>query len=323
MDVSILIVTYNSERFVVPCFESIKNYFADIEHEIIVVDNASGDGTVRLIKDQYPGVVLIENQGNAGFGAANNQAAKLARGDYLFLLNADTELLDDGAVRALAYAREQGIAVLGPKTLNGDRLHLRSCDKVNSVAGQIRVFLSMALFVGRVRSLLFPRRPSAPLETTYSSPEDVSFIVGAAMLIERDVCERYGLFDEDFFFTGEERDLCLRYKKAGLRLVYFPEWCVLHYVGSEAPHSCFHISNWIKSSLIFARKHGRLHERFMMRIATMLFIISYTCAFAVKSAKMRSSEDVRRRARDYRRMLLWYFGLISEQRLLAKGSVRK
>ncbi|MBN2469066.1 MAG: glycosyltransferase family 2 protein [Deltaproteobacteria bacterium] len=320
MDVSILIATYNSERYIVPCFDSINKFCAGIKYEIIVVDNASIDGTVDLIRNRYPHVQLIENQSNVGFGAANNQAALMAQGEYLFLLNADTELLDDGITRALSYARESKAGVLGPRTFDAEGVQLRTCDKVNSVSRQIRVYLSMAFYLGHLRSFFTSGGSSVTVETTYDQPEDVSFIVGSAMLIDRSAYERYSLFDEEFFFTGEERDLCLRYRKAGLNLVYFPDWSILHYIGSQTPHSCFHISSWIKSSLIFARNYGAVMERFFMRLSIFLFLASYCGAFIVKSIIGRSKDEMRCRARDYVRILFWYIGLISEQRLLAKGN---
>jgi len=318
VDVSILIVTYNSKKYIVSCLNSIDRYCKGTEHEIIMVDNASSDGTADLVGSRYPNVQLLENQLNIGFGAANNQAALRAQGEFLFLLNADTELLDYGITLALAYARECGAAILGPRTFDGHGVQLRTCDKFNSVGRQISGYLSMALYLGRIRSLFVPSDASADLNTYCDRAEDVSFIVGSAMLIARSAYERYGLFDEEFFFTGEERDLCIRYRKAGLRLVYFPGWSILHYGGSGTPHSCFHVSSWIKSSLIIARKHGTMAERLLTWLSALLFLMSYCAAFTLKSLKNRSREDMRHIAANYRRVLLWYWGLISEQRLLAK-----
>ena len=322
MDISILIVTFNSERFIVPCFDSIEKFCAGVEYEIIVVDNASCDRTVGLIRTRYPHVQLIVNAFNAGFGAANNQAARRARGEYLFLLNADTELLDVGITRALAYARKSGAAVLGPRTFNAGGIQLRTCDKANSVKRQIGDYILMAFYLGSIRSLFTSGGTYVPEVATYDGLEEVSFVVGSAMLINRSAYDRYGLFDEQFFFTGEETDLCLRYRKAGLRLIYFPDWSILHHVGSGAPHSCFHISNWIKSFMIFARKHGTMVERFLTRVSALLFLASYCGAFTLKSLKDRSRGDELHIAANYRKILIWYCGLINERRLLTRENER-
>ena len=133
MDISIIIVTYNSERFIRPCFESLDRWINGLTFEIIVVDNCSGDGTCDLLKREYPQVRLIENSTNVGFAGANNQAAAVAQGEYLFLLNADTELLDDGINEALRYARANRIAVMGPRTVGLAGTMLKTWDRHNSL----------------------------------------------------------------------------------------------------------------------------------------------------------------------------------------------
>ena len=297
MDISIIIVTYNSKRFIHPCFDSISKRINGLSYEIIVVDNCSSDGTCDLLRHEFPHVRLIENSTNVGFGVANNQAAVVAQGEYLFLLNADTELLDDNIEAALHYARENRIAVLGPRTIGLTGTFLKTWDRHNSLLHHLTDILTGALYLKRFVSS--DAEPSVP-----ESPIQVGFLVGSAMLIDRHVYQRLGLFDERFFFTGEERDLCMRYTKAGFKLAYFPGWSIFHHVGSGDGQSCFHFINWIKSSRVLARKHGGVVGWAAMYCAMLLYTLTYWLALHCKSLTSPADAAHLRWLADCRRILL-------------------
>ncbi len=139
------------------------------------------------------------------------------------------------------------------------------------------------------------------------------------MLIDRQAYKRFGLFDERFFFTGEERDLCMRYTNAGLNLAYFPGWSILHHVGSGDNRSCFHFINWIKSSRLLARKHGGLAGGALMYGAMHLYTLTYWLAVLFKSRTVPGDVARKRWASDCGRIFLWSIGLLSEESVLAAG----
>jgi GT2 family glycosyltransferase len=265
------------------------------------------------LKHEYPQVRLIENSANVGFAGANNQAAAVAQGEYLFLLNADTELLDDGINEALRYARANRIAVLGPRTVGLAGTMLKTWDRHNSLFNYLWTILSGALFLKRFYSS--DTQPSSP-----ECPIPVGFLVGSAMLIDRNVYQRLGLFDERFFFTGEERDLCMRYSKADLKLVFFPGWSIFHHVGSGDGQSCFHFVNWIKSSRLLARKHGGVAGWGLMYVAMLLYTLTYWLALQIKFLGSPADATRKRWMADCGRILFWSIGLLSEKAVLTTGN---
>jgi GT2 family glycosyltransferase len=307
MKLSIIIINYNSWSFLGPCIDSIREKARGIEYEIIVVDNNSSDGSVDLIRSKYPETVLICNDNNAGFAKANNQAASVARGRVLFLLNADTILLDYNLADAVRYAEENGISVLGPRLVGEDRRVQTSWRLENSICRHIGDIVKMSLFMTASRK----SGGNAP-----GSPLEVGFLSGAALLISRSDSEALGLFDERFFFTGEERDLCMRYTAAGRRICYYPGWEVLHYGGSGEVHGAFHIVNWIKSSIKLASKHGGIFAGLCMRFALGLFLLTYSTSFLAQSIVLQ--KDRFKLAKSFLRIMLWYFRLVPEDRALEK-----
>jgi hypothetical protein len=193
----------------------------------------------------------------------------------LLLLNADTVLRDGNLIKALEYAETNRVAILGPKMLSPNGTLQRTWDTDNSVASYLRDLSSLALFW---KSLWRSEPP------VLSEPTAVRFLLGAAMLAERETFTRPGLFDERYFFCCEERDLCLRYARAGERMFYFPEWVICHYGGGGKPTSRLHVDNWVKTSVLFADKHGSLAERLLMRLVLPILLFTHTLAFLLKGA---------------------------------------
>lgn len=293
MKLSIIIVTYNSGGFICPCLRSLNAACAGFESEIIIVDNGSSDRTLEFVRTEWPGATILRNPANRGFAVANNQGARVSRGDFLLLLNADTVLLDENLQSALEYAERQGVAILGPRMVGTDGALQRTWNMRNSVGSYLSDILSLATSSRRLRR----EPPSAPL-----APVPVRFLLGAALLISRAAYERYGLFDERFFFCCEERDLCLRCASAGERLIYFPQWSVLHYGGGGNSASRFHLDNWISASFLFTDKHGAMWHRILVRLVFPLFLLTNCAAFLLKA--------MARRKRQYWRLAMLYGGAL-------------
>jgi GT2 family glycosyltransferase len=222
--------------------------------EVIVVDNASGDGTVAMIREKFPQVQLVSNAENRGFTRGNNQGIDRATGSLLFLLNPDTEVLGDALHTLVAYAEAHPeVGVIGPQLLNPD----------GSVQSSRRHFPTPAVlcFESTWLEALLPRHT---LKHYYAQekPDDVvqpvDWVVGAAMLIRREIVEQVGAFDEGFFMYSEELDWCRRIKSAGWEVVYDPHARIVHYEGksSEQVVPARHI--YFQSSKVrYARKfHG-------------------------------------------------------------------
>jgi hypothetical protein len=210
--ISVIIVNYNTADFIGRCLDSVIRQ-QGVSHEIIVVDNASVDGSAALIRQQYPMVRLIANPHNAGFAAANNQAVDGCRGGCLFFLHPDATAEDgclEAIVRFMKAAPSVGIA--GTAILDPDGSHHPSVH---------------AYYAGGRRA----RRISAGL------PGDIAWVLGAAMAMPTDVMRQLGGFDERFFLYGEEQDLCLRVRQGGYTVGYIPEARVTHWGGkSERRH---------------------------------------------------------------------------------------
>ncbi len=231
MDVSFLIVSWNVRDLLRRALNSILADTRGIEAEIILVDNASRDGTPEMVRAEFPAVQLIANAVNRGFTGGNNQALAVARGRYLFLLNPDTEIMPGATAALLEYARANPrVGIVGPQLLNPD----------GSVQSSRRRFPTLATaFMESTRlQQWFPRSPWLTRYYILDRPDDViqevDWVVGAAMLVRRQVYEQLGGLDESFFMYSEELDWCYRAKRAGWSVVYFPCARVMHYEGKSS-----------------------------------------------------------------------------------------
>lgn len=202
MELSIIIVTYNSAKYINACLNSLITHLSTIKYQIIIVDNNSQDNTVQLIQENFPQVSLLLNNRNLGFAKANNQAIRTADGEYLLMINDDTLVINNAIEKLLAYFKEQPkIGLLGPKLLNAD-------------------------FTIQAQGSLFSKH-----FWESSSPVKTAFLKGAVLLTKKAVLANVGLFDESFFFYGEDLELARRIRRAGYQIVYYPNAEVVHYGG--------------------------------------------------------------------------------------------
>ncbi len=232
MDVSIVIVSYNGRDLLRRCLASIYQHTQGLEYEVVVVDNASRDGTPEMVEREFPQARLVRRSSNAGFAAAVNEGVGQARGDAFFVLNPDTEL--DGNVFApmLAYLREQpDIAILAPKILDDDGSLQLSC----------RAFPRFSTAIFNRYSLLTRVLPKNRFSSRYlmtgfdhSRIAGVDWASAACWLIPRSAYHRIGPMDEAYFWSIEDVDYCQRAHRAGLRVVYFPEVALRHHIGGSA-----------------------------------------------------------------------------------------
>ena len=254
MKLSIIIVNYNVEHFLEQCLHSVLKASANISSEIIVVDNSSVDGSVAMVQRKFPQVKLISNERNVGFSAANNQAIKIAAGEYVLLLNPDTVVQEDTFEKTIKFMDEHKDAGgLGVMMLDGKGNFLPESKRglpTPSVAF-FKVFGFAALFPN---SKTFGKYHLGYLDKNKTHEVDV--LAGAFMLIRKSALDKTGLLDETFFMYGEDIDLSYRITQVGYRNYYFPETRIIHYKGESTKKSSVnYVLVFYNAMAIFAKKH--------------------------------------------------------------------
>lgn len=222
---SIIIVSWNTREILRDCLVAACRYVPQDSREVIVVDNGSGDGSAEMVAEQFPNVRLLRNPQNLGFGRAANQGMAAARGRHLLLLNSDAFLVDDsllGLVERLE--RDPALGLLGPRILlEGGRLQ-SSARRFPSVGRLALSELWLHRFLPRARAadrLLGPY-------WDHASERDADWLVGACLLLKREVFEQTGGFDAAIFMYGEEVEWCHRVRAKGWRILFCPNAQVLH-----------------------------------------------------------------------------------------------
>lgn len=231
MDVSILIVSYNTADLLQQCIRSVYRHTTGVQFEIIVVDNASADGSAQMVRDEFPEVILIEPTENLGFGKANNSGAKRASGTYLFLLNSDT-ILTENSVKILKdfidQATDQRIAAVGCKLLDENREPQVSYGFFPSILQELFEYGCYKLFRKFYTDNLSPN-----IRDAGDQIKEVDYISGADLFFRKAIFDQAGGFDEAFFLYYEETELCYRLKQQGYKLIWNPGTSIIHYVGAS------------------------------------------------------------------------------------------
>jgi GT2 family glycosyltransferase len=256
MDVSIVIVTLNVRDYLRKCLQSIRDTKRAVPCEVIVVDNASNDASADMVSREFPEVVLIANDRNVGFGAANNQGIRISKGRYLLILNSDTELRDDmlGRFVAFADAHPEG-GIFGCKMLYGDgALQVSVCPFPRLMSEVFQLWGVSRLFP---RSRFFSSYRFGLEREEYDSVQEVDWVTGACMLVRREVIADMGAFDETFFIYREEVDLCLRARKAGWKVVHTPGPQVVHHAAKTTVQDPLFFMRMANASMLhYYRKHA-------------------------------------------------------------------
>jgi N-acetylglucosaminyl-diphospho-decaprenol L-rhamnosyltransferase len=253
VDLTVIIVSWNVRELLRRCLESLALPHGTLE--VIVVDNASSDGSPEMVRTDFPHVRLVRNDENHGFPAANNQGLGLSKGRTLLLLNPDTEVVGDGLATMVGYMdAHPEVGALGPQLCYAD----------GSLQSSRRRFpsLSTALVESTVMQEWW--KDNAILRRYYMSdtPDDaiqpVDWVVGACLLVRRKAYEQAGALDEGFFMYSEEMDWCRRIKDAGWEIVYLPTATVIHHEGksSEQVVAERHIRFQSSKVRYFRKHHG-------------------------------------------------------------------
>lgn len=254
MKLSVIIVNYNVRQFLENALTSVCRALEGIEGEVFVVDNASDDGSADMVRGKFPSVRLVENRENVGFAKANNTALRLARGEFILLINPDTVVQEDTfrvMLRFFSEAPDAGIA--GCRILNPDGSFQLPCRRSFPTpwVAFTKIFGLAALFP---KSKLFGR-----YNLTYLSEDEtytVDAVSGSFMMVRREAYEKVGGLDESFFMYGEDLDWCYRIGTAGFRVYYVHATKIIHFKGESTKRSDIdEIRLFYQAMQLFVRKH--------------------------------------------------------------------
>jgi len=255
MDLSVIIVSYNVSSFLDQALTTLKDSARGLEYEVYVVDNASIDKSVSMIREKHSWVKLIENDCNLGFARANNQALSRATGRHVLLLNPDTVLRRDTIKTMINFLDEHPEAgVAGCKVINPDGSLQLACRRGFPTPG-VAFFKMVGL------SNLFPKSKTfGAYNLTYLDPDsvtEVDAVSGSFMMLRKEVFDKVGFLDEDFFMYGEDLDICYRVKQAGWKVFYVPYTEIIHFKGesTKTVTTLKSIHDFYKAMQIFVDKH--------------------------------------------------------------------
>ncbi len=285
MDLSVIIVNYNVRPFLENALAAIKRALRGLDGEILVVDNASDDGSAEMVRAKFPDVELIEERENLGFSRANNIAMERSRGDLLLLINPDTVIQEDTLrVMMRFFADHPDAGLAGCKILNPDGTFQLPCRRSFPTP-----WVAFTKIFGL--SWLFPRtRLFGKYNLTYLTPDatyPVDAVSGSFMMIRRDVLRKVGGLDESFFMYGEDLDWCYRVSRAGFKVYYVHETAIVHFKGASTRRSNMdELKHFYGAMELFVEKHyaRSAFVRFFLKTGITLRGLAATLARAGKPA---------------------------------------
>lgn len=248
MDVSIILVSYNTKDLTRESIKSIYEKTEGLKYEIWVVDNNSSDGSPQIIKEEFPDVKLIESSENLGFGRANNLAIKQSEAKYCFLLNTDTVLVNN-AVKIIFDFMEKpensDVGGCGGQLYNADMSLQSSVGEFDTLEKLRRKAFGFNFIELRCRynhifkTKVLKHKETLEKDRSYSLAKDYNpdFIIGADLMLRKSALNQSGLFDEKIFMFGEEAELCFRLKKNGFKIRFVPDSQIIHFGGASSSKS--------------------------------------------------------------------------------------
>lgn len=254
MKLSIIIVSYKVKHLLKRAIDSLLVAAETIDKEIFVVDNASNDGTVELLRNTYPNICVIANQKNLGFSAANNQALAKAKGEYVLVINPDTITQPNTLTESIGFLdKNLDAGSLGVRMLDGNGRFLPE-SKRGLPTPWVSFFKLSGIYHLFPKSKLFNHYYMGWIGEFETHEVDV--LTGAFMLLRKSALEKVGLFDEHFFMYGEDVDLSYRLTLAGYKNYYFPKVAITHFKGQSTHKlSLSYIKSFYGSMFIFAKKY--------------------------------------------------------------------
>jgi GT2 family glycosyltransferase/peptidoglycan/xylan/chitin deacetylase (PgdA/CDA1 family) len=257
--VSVVIVVWNAQKYVMECLESLQEHCGEICDDVIVVDNASTDGTPELVAERFPNFKLIRNSENVGFAKANNIGIAQSSGEYICLVNSDVKFTGDCISPMLKYAAENPrVGMIGPQMLAADGAVRRSTMRFPSVWYSFS--RAVGLDVLFKESRLFGGQLMRDFDHLRTMPVEV--LNGWFVVVRRSALERVGLLDPQFFMYGEDVDWCYRFVQDGEDVVFFAEVGAIHYGGASSSNAPVHffLEMWRANWQYWQKHHGWLAQ---------------------------------------------------------------
>lgn len=275
IDISVIIVNWNVKDLLDKCLASLHNGTIAINQpqgnlpviEIIIVDSYSSDDSLDMVRDNYPDVRLLPQDENIGFTRGNNMGFREAQGRYLFLLNPDTEIIDDALPRLFNYMENQrGVGIIGTHTLNTDGSHQSTRRRFPTLITGIFESTWLSNYAPQSIDNYYKM-----LDTDDNAILEVDWVQGSAMLVRRNVYERIGGLDEGYVMYSEEMDWCKRTKDAGWKVVYHGEAFITHHSGKSSDQiGAFKHIHFHTSKLRYFRKHHGYSTYLTLRVIILL-----------------------------------------------------
>lgn len=258
MKLSVIILNYNVRYFLEACLRSVQAAIAQVDAEIIVIDNNSPDDSCAMVKTLFPDVTLIENKENVGFSKANNQGVAIAKGEYVCILNPDTIVPEDVFTKLIKFSQgKEKLGIIGCKLVDGSGAFLPE-SKRNLPTPKVSI-----------KKILGSKNANYYADHVHENEIGaVQILVGAFMFLKRTVYTKVNGFDEDYFMYGEDIDISYKVEKAGFQNYYFGETTVIHYKGESTLKDKVYAKRFYNAMRIFYKKH--LKSNFLYDIMVVL-----------------------------------------------------
>jgi GT2 family glycosyltransferase len=299
MDISVIIVNWNTRDLLLNCIRSVYETLRDISFEIWVVDNGSTDGSQEAVKTTFPQIQLIENTENKGFAAANNQALKQMNGRYALLLNSDAALTGGAAQKLLSFMESTPTAGMAcGQLLNPDG------SRQNSIAS-FPTLLTLISNETLLRILLPEKFPSK--RRNYPDPIPVESGIGACLIIRKAAMDAVGIFDEAFFFFFEETDWAYRMRLANWQIYFVPSARIIHAQGKSAGNSVAPRILFYKSRYIYLKKWHPKSYSLMVLILFIRLLVNAALSLLGSALTLGLAPRLFDKTLIYFRLIAWHF----------------
>lgn len=272
IDISIVIVSWNARRYLGECLTSLSVPHSDVSTEVIVVDNASTDGSADFVRGKYPHVRCIVSNENLGFSRANNIGIRIATGKYICLINPDVKVPAGCLPRMYRYMeQDRTIGLLGPKMLGAHGESRRSCMRFPTLWNSFLRALAMDSVFGKTGWF----GGSLMTDFRFDAIKDVDVLNGWFWIARREAVEQVGPLDQRFFMYGEDVDWCKRFHSAGWRVVFYPEAEAVHYGGASSSNAPvrFYLEMQRANLQFWEKHHGRASRQVYLLMAWLNHVV--------------------------------------------------
>lgn len=289
IDLSVIIVTYNTADDLRTCIQSVKKYTKELRYKIIVIDNNSQDHSKTMLESEFPDVTSYFLHNNSGFSIANNYAMERSNSKYILLLNPDTALTENSFLQMYEFLENNSaVGAVGPTFTNHQGNIGLTIHKFPNIKTHFIESLNIKPLIKR-----FSSTKEQNILISMEKPFEVDWISGGCFMVRRSIYDNIGGFDEKFFLFGEDVDWCVRIKNSGWKIFCLPKIKIVH-VGGVSTHKNYFslVVNRYRSKLIFVKKHSNKVELLIIRIIVLLgLILRIISSFFIKYSDTKEKQE--------------------------------